>query len=140
MRWQHFWISTALALVVCVAGCGGGGDYAPVSGQIVFPDGAPVTGLEGGTIVFEAAGADGKLKSASGAIDSHGKFTLGTESVSDGAVPGKHKVLITPPPSTGDVPLPAVVDPKYESFETSGLEIEVQDGKNDVKVTVEPAK
>jgi len=121
-------------------GCGGS-KYSPVSGQIVFPDGAPVTGLEGGAVVFEGTGPDGKPISASGPIDAQGKFTLGTESVSDGAVPGKHKVLITPPPSTGDIPLPAVIDPKYGSFDSSGLEIEVAAGKNaDVKLTVDPAK
>lgn len=136
------WIALA-SLVVGVAllvGCGSS-KYSPVSGQLVFPDGTPVTGLEGGTVVFETTSPDGQLVSASGPIDAQGKFTLGTEAVSDGALPGKHRVLITPPAVSGDVPPPPVIDPKYGAFETSGLEVEVTAGKNEsVKLTVEPPK
>ena len=130
------WIAFSFALAC--AGCGGS-DYSPVRGVVVYPDGAAVTGLEGGTIVFETTGPDGNPVSASGAIDAQGKFTLGTETVSDGALPGTHKVLISPPPATGDVPPPPVIAPKHEAFETSGITVEVKEGDNDVKVTVEPA-
>jgi hypothetical protein len=122
--------------LLLLAGCGGT-KYQPVTGQLVFPDGSPVTELEGGQVVFEAQGEGGTPVSASGALDSKGRFTLGTESVSDGATAGMNKVAITPPAATGDVPPPAVIHPKYERFETSGLQYEVKPGKNDFKIKVE---
>lgn len=127
------------ALCLILVGCNKSG-FHPVSGQIVFPDGSPVTGLEGGQVVIEATDADGKALNSSGAIDAQGRFQLGTNAVNDGAPAGKHRALISPPSSTGDVPPPPVIDPKYESLDTSGLEIEVKDGSNDVKLTVEPPK
>jgi hypothetical protein len=138
MKYRLIGLSFVAGLALVLAGCGGG-KYQPVSGQVVTPDGSPVTGLDGGTIVFETTNEAGEPLSASGAIDAEGKFTLGTETVNDGAAAGKHKVLITPPAATGDVPPPPVIDPKYQSFETSGLEIEVKEGSNDLKVPVEPA-
>jgi hypothetical protein len=127
------------ALCLVLVGCDKSG-FQPVSGQVVFPDGSPVTGLDGGQVVIETTDAEGKTMNSSGAIDAQGHFQLGTQTVDDGAPLGKHKALITPPAATGDIAPPPVIDSKYESFETSGLEIEVKQGKNDVKLTVEPAK
>lgn len=138
MNPQRF-LPLALFVALSLTGCGGG-QFQPVSGQVVYSDGAPVTGLEGGTVVFQTTGADGQAISASGAIDAQGKFTLGTNTVNDGAAVGTYQVLITPPPATGDVPPPPVINRKHEAFETSGIEVEVKQGKNDVKITVEPAK
>ena len=127
-----------LILLAAVCGCGGDG-RASARGQVKFPDGSPVTKLEGGQVVFETTGPDGKPSTATGTIDDQGRFELGTERPGDGAVVGKSKVLVTPPTATGDVPLPLVIAKKYESFETSGIEVEVKPGSNDLTITVEPA-
>lgn len=127
-----------LSLVLLAAvGCGGS-KYQPVTGQIVFADGTPVTGLEGGQIVFEAAATTGSPPTATGSIDAEGRFKLGTDQPDDGATAGLNKVLISPPDSSGDVPLPPVIHGKYEQFSTSGLEYEVKPGPNDFKITVDP--
>jgi hypothetical protein len=125
-------------VILFAAGCGGG-KYQPVTGQIVFADGTPAKGLEGGQVIFEPAQAETtNAPSATGAIDSEGRFTLGSEQPDDGATAGTNKVLITPPTPTGDVPLPPVIHSKYERFETSGLTFDVKPGKNEYKITVEP--
>jgi hypothetical protein len=126
-----------LSLLLTLGGCGSS-LYEPVVGQVIYRDGAPVTGLEGGQIVFEAKTAEGKVLNASGVIDAQGKFMLGTETLNDGALAGMNKVLITPPSSSGDIPRPPVIDRKYESFEQSGIELEIKKGRNDLKVTVSP--
>lgn len=128
----------AMVLVLPLAGCGGK-KFQPVKGQLKLPDGSPVKGMAGGEVVFEAVGPDGKTYTATGALDDEGRFTLGTEAVGDGAVTGKHKVLISPPAATGDTPVSRVIHRKYESFETSGLVLEVVAGSNDIPITVEPA-
>jgi hypothetical protein len=126
-------------LLATAVGCGGPKFY-PVKGQLVFPDGNPVTGAENGTVVFEATGPDGKGYSATGPIDAQGRFEMTTETPRDGAVPGPNKVSITPPQPTGDTPLVRVLSPKYEKADTSGLTADVKPQSNDIKLTVEPAK
>ncbi len=129
----------AFGLLLAAAGCGGNKLH-PVRGQVVYQDGSPVKGLEGGQVVFEGTGPDGKKYSATGPLDAEGRFELGTEKPGDGAVAGKNRVLISPPTSEGDIPKPKVIDPKYETFERSGLEYEVKPGqKNEYRIKVDPA-
>lgn len=111
--------------------------YHPVRGQLTFPDGQPVTGLAGGSVVFETAAGERTL-SASGAIDAQGRFVLGTEGVSDGAAAGPHRVLVSPPDATGDIAAKKVVHPKYEAFDTSGLTAEVKPGANEFTFKLDP--
>jgi hypothetical protein len=123
-------------VLLAVAGCGSS-KYQPVTGQIVFADGTPAAGLEGGQIVFELAAASGNVPTATGSIDAEGRFQLGTVKPGDGATAGLNKVLISPPEATGDVPLPPVIHGKYKQFATSGLEYNVQPGPNEFKITVD---
>lgn len=131
-------LATFGLLMLLAVGCGGN-KFQPVRGQVVYKDGSPVKGLDGGQVVFEGSGPDGKKYSATGALDAEGRFEMGTEKPGDGAVSGKNKVLISPPTASGDIPKPKVIDPKYESFEKSGLEYDVKPGSNDYQIKVDPA-
>ena len=125
-----------------LTGCGS--KYHPVTGEIVFPDGTPVTGLARGQIVFQKVGNGGDATTASsspsGPIDENGKFTLGTDQVADGAPIGDYNVTISPPQPTGDEQIPTVIDPKYHKPGGHAETFSVKPGTNHFKVTVEPAK
>ena len=140
---RHFLLPSVLILALALTGCGT--KYQPVTGEIVFPDGKPVTGLRGGQIVFQKAGSAGEAataatNSASGPIDENGKFTLGTDQVADGAPEGEYQVIITPPQPTGDEIMPKVIDPKYTKVGGSTKTYTVKKGDNHFKIEVEPAK
>ncbi|HEY8505703.1 MAG TPA: carboxypeptidase-like regulatory domain-containing protein [Gemmataceae bacterium] len=84
-----------LAVLGLLAGCGGGGELAPVSGTVTL-DGQP---LPGATVTFAPA-APGENPEAGvssyGKTDEQGRYSLKT--VSDdriGAVVGKHRVRIS---------------------------------------------
>ena len=125
-----------------IAGCGGGESVYPVHGQIVYSDGSPATDLEGFTVSFESvehmATAEQIGIGGWGTVQPDGTFTIGTYKPADGAVPGKHRVAISPEPDLSDEgvaksPIPM----KYAAVETSGLECEVTEGKNDIVLTIE---
>jgi hypothetical protein len=120
---------------ICV-GCGDGKVY-PISGQLVDTEGKPVTEMAGGSVEFDSV--EGKT-SANGSIDEQGRFRLTTTDPFDGAHKGKNRVAITRPYQGADTPLPPVIHTKYESFETSGLEVNVEAKSNDIKLTVERVK
>ena len=89
------WVLAALAIFF-TAGCGGG-QTAPVDGRVKFKDGSDVSVLADYEVDFQPAG--GKT-SASGHIAADGTFKLTTFGADDGAIPGQHRVAITPPQST----------------------------------------
>ena len=131
-------IFVAAAIVSLASGCGGA-TYQPVTGQLVFTDGAPVQGLQGGRVTAQLANGATDAKIPSGPIDADGKFTLGTDGLGDGAPEGEYQLLITLPESTGDVPLPRVIDPKYTRPGGFTKTFPVKTGKNEWKVEVERA-
>lgn len=123
-----------LLIGMAFLGCGSGGNSsAHVEGKVTL-DGKP---LSGGTVTFFPEGG----RSASGQIQADGTFTLSTFADRDGAIPGHHKVTVTPgiigPPQRPDFDsdAPAVaaskVDfpAKYSNPDTSGLEFEVKGGE-----------
>jgi hypothetical protein len=125
-----------LALILAAAvGCGSG-KTTPVRGKVVFKDGTP---LSGGLVLFRPV--DEKLQvSARGDIQKDGTFILGTYQEGDGAVPGKYQVAITPPPRPTrlEKPIgPPFIHPRFESYETSGLEFEVTHRKNEFTIQVQ---
>jgi hypothetical protein len=74
-------------------GCGKEGlQTEPVSGTVTI-DGRAYT--QGGSVVFQP---EGKGKQAAGKIEPDGSFKLSTYSPGDGAIVGKHKVLVMPLP------------------------------------------
>jgi hypothetical protein len=122
-----------LLVAVLAAGCGKKEIY-PVSGQIIDKDGNPVIGMKGGAVEFESLEAK---TSANGSIDEQGNFRLTTLNPGDGAHLGKHQVAITRPYYGPERPAPHVIDPKYEKYQTSGLEIVVEPKNNQIKLTVD---
>ena len=123
-------------LLIVLLGCGQKTIY-PVAGQLVDPDGNPITGMEGGAVEFESAEAK---SSANGSVDAQGRFRLTTERPGDGAHVGKHRVAVTRPYTSPDTPAPYVIHPKYETFATSGLEVTVEPKSNDITLKVERYK
>ncbi|PQO41574.1 hypothetical protein [Blastopirellula marina] len=126
---------SSLLLLGFAVGCSNG-TY-PVHGSIVYPDGTPAKELSGGAVELDSLEQE---ISARGSIDDEGKFIISTYEAEDGAVPGKHRVLIISRQAIGDETVGRVIDGKYQSFETSGLELEVTPGTNTPTFTVERAK
>lgn len=125
-----------------VVGCGGGPAVYPVSGTVKFPDGRP---LAQGWVEFRPFHAE-PTHSARGQIASDGRFQLTTFTPNDGALPGKHRVLLVPPEPTGAVEIgeggafPQVIDRRFRSFETSGLEFTVtqDEASNHFDIVAQP--
>ena len=115
----------------------------PVSGKVVFEDGTPLT--SGGFVGFESTPAEGLPVNARGLIRGDGTFVLSTFSDDgDGAVAGRHRVLVRAQRQQVTsveekryvIPEP-IIDARFERYETSGLEFNVQDGNNQLTVVVQ---
>lgn len=119
-----------------LSGCGSS-KYYPVSGVIVDMDGNPVTELAGGSVNMEL---EGSRVSSQGEIQKDGSFTMTTEKAGDGCEPGKQRVSITRNYKGADSPDPRVIPAKYDNFQTSGLEITVEQKANTVELKVERIK
>ena len=125
----------------CLVGCGGGDR--PVyraGGQVTFADGTPVSA---GRVNFRPVD-DPKPVVARGEIQPDGTFRLTTFKTGDGALPGRHRVIVMPK-ITFDVErhtevIAVDIDPRFESYETSGLEFTVTEkaADNEFLITVEP--
>jgi hypothetical protein len=126
-------LAAALAVAALAAGCGPA-KY-PVAGRVAYEDGSPLTE---GSVVGETT-IDGAKVQARGEIAADGTFAWGTTKAGDGARPGKYRVIVVPRALSnaeleqGKVP---AVDDKFTARDTSGIELEVKEGKNDFKVTV----
>ena len=84
-----------LAVLLATAGCGGGSGPVPVRG-VVKLDGKPVANAAVTFVAQDPGGRD-----AHGSTDANGAFELSTHKPNDGALPGKYKVVITPPGEEG---------------------------------------
>lgn len=123
-----------LLVVIAIACCGCGGRMQPVQGVITYSDGAPAKDLAGGTIEFDSLE---ESLSARGAIEADGSFQLTTLHENDGVPVGKYRVLIAMPGPTGDEKVRVILDPKYSSFETSGLTVEIEPGVNEPQLQID---
>ncbi len=130
-----------VAFIPVAVGCGSDRPATyPVSGRVVFSNGQPV---KSGTV--ELLSQEHKIN-ATGTIRSDGTFELGTFTGNDGACEGTHSAIVMQMIiSEGlhkhqqDHGLP--VDPMYGTYSTSPLNVTVQaEGKNEVTLTVEPAR
>jgi hypothetical protein len=131
----------ALALPGC---SGGGAGLAVVKGKISYK-GKPVPN---GTINFLPA--DGTKPSATGEIQSDGSYVMKTflsNKPSDGAVIGKHKVVIVAMMDMGNAlpeqrtPLPPPIVPiKYTSPATSDLSANVENKENTIDFDLQDGK
>lgn len=128
---------SSLAVLVC--GCGDGRlTTHPAAGRVVFTDGSPV---HVGTV--ELKSRDHGVQ-ARGAIDTEGHFVLTTYEEGDGAVAGRHDcVVVQMVVLEGMEELQhgteGVVAPRYGSYATSGLEVEVRaEDSNALEIVLEP--
>jgi hypothetical protein len=125
------------ALMVLLAGCGGGSEgLAVVKGKVTY-NGKPVPN---GTVNFMPS--DANKPSASGEIQPDGSYSLQTyvrNRPSEGAVIGEHKVVIVAMQDMAArlpeqrIPLPPPIVPvKYTSPATSDLKAEVEKKENTI--------
>jgi hypothetical protein len=126
----------SISLIAVLATCGGCSNRPrtyPVQGKVQFENGRPV--MVG---VVELQSIEGKIN-ARGDIARDGTFTLTTFESGDGAVAGKHKCVVMQMVMVENMQgfkhsTIGVVDPRYASYRTSGLEVDV--AKSDVNPIV----
>ena len=131
------WFFLPLALIL-LAGCSSSPEKTyPVQG-VVRLDGKP---LDGGSVLFESIepGSSGRRYTARGTIDGQGNYRLSTFGRYDGAVAGRHRVVVLPDLSQMTdnphaPPLPITVPVKYSALETTDLEYEVEPGDNRIDI------
>lgn len=131
--------ASALSLIasLLMSGCGSQGPQTfPIQGKVRFEDGAPV---RAGLVELESVGGQ---VNARGEIQADGAFQLTTRTFHDGAIAGKHRVIVVQPFAYGGLTgvetlgnhrhtePPAVVARKHSSYETSGLEVTVEGRAN----------
>jgi hypothetical protein len=122
-------LGAALAMLV---GCSS--DLETVTGRVTFADGTP---LDEGSVICEMKDGE-KTIMAQGNIERDGSFRLGTHVEGDGAKRGNYRVLVVAralSDAERSTRLP-IIDSKYSQFETSGLELEVNEGRNELNITV----
>jgi len=141
----RFGLAIVAGSLLVLSGCGSGGTPTqPIQGRVVYTDGSPV---QGGMIEFElisSEAADPELgrPNARGAIQQDGTFRLTTFEANDGALIGTHRVLVSVPrpdwqPADGGSPPQPAVHPKYERYETSGIEVDIDENTKELTITVE---
>ena len=116
-----------LMMILMMMGCGGSGPARPalnsVKGKVTLATGAP---LAFGIISFEPGG--GRAFRCSGKIGPDGTFELET-GAEKGATAGKYKVSVNLPPNKKNS-----VPKKFQSDDTSGIEVEIVSGDNDLDI------
>lgn len=133
---------TQWSLLICFAslvmGCGADRpETYPVRGKVLFSDGTPVR-----SGVVELLSAEFG-ETATGRIEPDGSFVLGTFREDDGACSGRHgaivvQMIITDSVTTHQRDHGDPVDPRFGSYETSGLEVDIQPVElNEITLTVE---
>jgi hypothetical protein len=121
--------ATLSACIILAVGCKPGYQQETAAARgIVVLDGKPLSA--GSVLLVPSQG-----RSAAGPLRSDGTFILGTYSKIDGAIVGKHKVAILPLVAGPEGGLPSGFVPvpqRYQSAETSGLEVEVRASEENV--------
>jgi hypothetical protein len=123
-----------LLIAFLATGCGGKNHHT-VRGKVVFAeDGTP---LNGGWVYFERTEGD-PAHSADSPIEPDGTFELRTAQPKDGVPVGKYRVLVKPQerPRPSGQRLPPIIHPKFERFETSGIERVVEAKTNEFEIKV----
>jgi hypothetical protein len=134
-RWSAS-LAILSATLLLFAGCGSKeAAVYPVKGKVQWKGGGPATELVDYGISLEPPG---RKDSGMGTIMADGSFTISTFAENDGAVPGKHRVAISPPAPELDKPAPkSKINKRYSDFETSGLQLEVKSEPNDLVIELE---
>ena len=119
------------------AGCDSKGpDVYPVSGNVVYQDGTPMTE---GMVEFEALDGEWAGRNARGLIKNDGTYVLTTATPDDGAVAGQHRAIVRAPfhnVGLGDEGPPPLIDPIFGRYETSGLKYEVKEQENSIEIVI----
>ena len=127
-----------IVLAGVAGGCGGG--LCPIQGKLTWKDGSPATELANSQVVFEQ---EEKHTSSVGVIQADGTFQMMTLKPGDGVPAGHHKVAILEhrPNSNaaGTQLVPAKLDLKYADLNSSGLEVDIKPGKNDISFALDRA-
>lgn len=132
----HCW----LALLAVVGGCSDRLKCYPAKGVVVFPSGSTA---HVGTVELKSREHGVQAR---GEIQQDGTFTLTTYVPNDGAVAGIHDCVVVQFVMTEDIKnlttsALGVVHPRFGSYSTSGLVVEVKpDAPNDFKLQVEGVK
>ncbi len=127
----------ALLCVLGATGCSRAPRAYQVQGTVAFPDGKPV---HVGTIELRSRT---QPVQARGQIATDGTFTLTTYEPGDGAIEGLHDCVIVQMVMVEELPSHkpsgyGLIDPKYASYKTSGLEVSINaKEQNQVNLVVE---
>ena len=139
----------ALGAICAVVGCGGGAPFTiePVTGKVTYNDGSLIQ-ADRIVVTFvpqgvKAAGRDVAAAATGDVNVSDGAFAgLTTQKHHDGAIVGKHKVLVqafkTGPAGVGE-PI-AAVPAIYAKAATTPLEEEVTNGTNHFEIKIEKTR
>ena len=127
------WQAGALVCLVLFGASGCGSErFFPVSGQVTYKDGKPVTA---GLVIFEPVS---QKISARGEIQADGSFELGTHGDNDGVLEGEYKVLIAPPPLPEEGKRRrSPIHPKYQNLQSTPLKFTVTRDRNKNKFQIE---
>ncbi len=133
---KHTFATGFLCCILATAGCGPQSKNPPtypVTGKVIFQD-APLADVN---VTFQPE----KGRQAMGTTDAEGKFTLSTFAQGDGAIPGEHRVAVSP--NIVNEPMPGTPEyvaaqkqrptfpPKFRDAQASGLTATVtQEGEN----------
>jgi hypothetical protein len=124
-------------LAWAIAGCGPTLPATfPVAGKVVDAQGAPI---ERASVAFFTSQA-GKSVRAEGIVGAGGRFTLSTFRPGDGAVAGRHQVVIVPLlASDGPRKSAPTIPSRYENPDLSGLTVLIEPRpENEVTLVIEP--
>jgi hypothetical protein len=116
----------ALAAFVMLVGCDGRPERVPVAG-VVLIDGQP---LKSGNIKFVPKSG----RPSAGKIGADGHFNLTCYDGNDGALLGTHRVQIASNRIISDSKIEWYAPKDYADFRTSGLEINVTEPVEDLKI------
>jgi hypothetical protein len=129
------------ALALFAAGCASGKpDVATVTGKVVYKGtGEAATRLARGYVCLESV-TDPNNKPV-GEIEDDGTFFLGTviEGTNLGGVrPGEYRARVVPPENdeTGRL-IPNLIDPRFTTFQKSGLRLTIAPGPQDITIEVD---
>jgi len=135
---SKFLFSVLAIAIILTTGCSG---KVNVTGTVKYPDGEPLTK---GNVFFR--NAEGTL-AFQGTLKPDGSFALGEIKDGDGIPPGNYSAWIAGANATdyardaagnlGQQIYSVIIDPKYESPETSGLKYTIDKGNTRLEITVE---
>ena len=116
-------------MLAIASGCSDGRPTrVPISGKVSI-DGKP---LAGGSIMF----LHPESRSSGSPIDADGRFQLTCYVPGDGAVLGKHRVKVTACESLSERSNRWLAPKKYADPNSSGLEVEVTEPKDDLEINL----